>query len=193
MLPAIHLPQRFLTCICLLGSWKHFEILPRRVLSGGRMLLGSLQSPFPACSLPCNNNNLLGRCLPGPRHHVGDARRRGPKDLTFSVGSSSSGRKCNGQLGDDPSSSTATYLSTVSRRWQFPTALPPDELPCWAFRRQFHREIFRLFCCGALPSSKCARHRLVERCGAEQRSQHVLILLPIWALAFWVTIFLLLP
>lgn len=193
MLPAIHLLQRFLTCICLLGSWKHFEILPRCVLSGGRMLLGSLQSPFPACSLPCNNNNLLGRCLPGPRYHVGDAVRWGPRDLTFSVDGSSSGRKCNGWLGDDPSSSTTTYLSTVSRRWQLPTAPPPDELPCWAFREQFHKEIFCLFCCGALPSSKCARRCLGEHCGAEQHSQHILILLLIRELAFWVTIFLLLP
>lgn len=54
------------------------------------MLLGSLKSLSPACSLPCNNNNLLGRCLPGPQSRVGDAGRRGPKDLTFSTDSSSS-------------------------------------------------------------------------------------------------------
>lgn len=152
-----------------------------------------MQSPSPACSLPCNNNNLLGRCLPDPQHHVGDAGRRGPKDLTFSVDGSSSGRKCNGRLGDDPSSSTATYLSTASRQWQLPTTLPPDELPCWAFREQFHKEIFPLFCCGAPASSKCAWRHPVEHCGAEQGSQHVLILLLIRALAFWVTIFLLPP
>lgn len=147
-------------------------------------MLRSLQSPFPACSLPCNNNNLLGRCLPGPRHHVGDAGRRGPKDLTFSVDGGGSGRKCNGRLGDDPSSSAATYLSAPSRRWQFPTALPPDELPPWASREQFHKDIFCLFCGGALPSSKCAPRRLGEHCGAKRHSQLVLILLLIRALAF---------
>lgn len=114
LLPAIHLLQRFLTCICLLSSWKHFEILPKRVLSGGRTLLGSLQSPSPASSPPCNNNNLSGRCLPGPRHRVGGAGRRGPEDLTFSIDSSSRGRKCNGRLGADPSSSTATYLPAAA-------------------------------------------------------------------------------
>lgn len=189
MLPAIHLLQRFLTCICLLSSWKHFEILPRHVLSGGRMLLGSLQSPSHACSPPCTNNNLSGRCLPGPRYHAGDAGRRGPKDLTFSVDGSSSGRKCNGRLGDDLSSSTATHLSTASQRWQFPTALPPDELLCWAFSEQFHKEIFCLFCCGMLPSSKWSQRCLIEHCEAEQHSQHGLILLLIQALAFWGSIF----
>lgn len=121
------------------------------------MLLGSLKSLFSACSLPCNNDNLLGRCLPGPRSHVGDAGRRGPKDLTFSIDGSSSGRKCNGQLGDDPSWSTTTYLPTVSLPWQLPTTLPPHELLCWALREQFHKEIFCRFACGVLPSPKCAQ------------------------------------
>lgn len=151
------------------------------------MLLGSLKSLSPACSLPCNNNNLLGRCLPGPQSHVGDAGRRGPKDLTFSTDSSSSGRKCNGQLGDDLSWSTTTYLPTVSLPWQFPTALSPHEL---------------LYCAGLSESSSTKKYFaclpverslpqnvldfvLTEHCGAEQHSQHALILLLIPALPFF--------
>lgn len=108
--------------------------------------------------------------MPGPCYHGGDAGRRGPKDLTFSVDSSGSGSKCNGQRGDDPLRSTATHLAMVCWRWHFPTALPPDKLLCWAFREQLHKEISRLFWCGALPSSKCARCCLIEHCGAEQHS-----------------------
>lgn len=160
------------------------------MLCGDRTLLGSLQSPFPACSFLAITI-IHERCLPGSQYHVGDAGRRGPKDLTFSVDGSSSGRKCNGRLGDDLSSSTATYLSTVSWRWQFPTALPPDDLLYRACSEQFHKEIFCPFCCEAFPSSKCSQCCLVEQCGAEQHSQHVLILLRIWAVALRVTIFLL--